>query len=488
MSSLFKPVRTIYLDEQGKRVKKGTPGARKTRQRSTKWWGQYAVRGGRWHRVPLYTDKTASGQMLAELVRKAELGKANCADPFEEHAKRPLLEHLDDFERSLLAGGSTGKHITLKIGRIRRVVEGAGFKVIGDLSASRVQDFLAELRKAGVPVKQRNGTYRQQSTGTATLNYYLREIKAFARWLVRDRRTFDNVLTHLEGGNAALDKRHHRRGLDLDEVRTVVNKTALSTRVFRGLSGRDRSILYAVAFGTGFRVAELASLTTASFDLEGRVVYLDADKAKNRKETVQPISAELVETLRDWLKGKRLDGTCWPGSWTERAARMFRADLEDAGITYLTEDGFADFHALRHSYISRLAQSGIAPKLAQELARHSDTRLTMNRYAHVGLYDLATAVDSLPTLAGDKSAALAATGTDDRQVLRAHGRAQETEISCQGLTTVDGTMTGEGPAHLDPEPLKNAINDGICERMTTHDSTSGGGDRTRDTRLMKPLL
>jgi site-specific recombinase XerD len=61
---------------------------------------------------------------------------------------------------------------------------------------------------------------------------------------------------------------------------------------------------------------------------------------------------------------------------------------------------YTDFHSLRHSYISRLVQSGASPKVAQTLARHSTVKLTLGRYAHVGLYDLASAVNGLPALIG----------------------------------------------------------------------------------------
>ena len=43
------------------------------------------------------------------------------------------------------------------------------------------------------------------------------------------------------------------------------------------------------------------------------------------------------------------------------------------------------FHALRHTYISRLVASGANIKVAQELARHSTPTLTLGRYAHVQL-------------------------------------------------------------------------------------------------------
>src|SRR5262249_584937 len=42
---------------------------------SRKWYGEYRDAAGVLQCVPLATDKTAAGQMLAELVRRAELKK-----------------------------------------------------------------------------------------------------------------------------------------------------------------------------------------------------------------------------------------------------------------------------------------------------------------------------------------------------------------------------------------------------------------------------
>ena len=60
---------------------------------------------------------------------------------------------------------------------------------------------------------------------------------------------------------------------------------------------------------------------------------------------------------------------------------LFRSPYKDA-------DGrCADFHCLRHTFITALAGSGVTPKTAQTLARHSTITLTMDRYTHVGIHD-----------------------------------------------------------------------------------------------------
>ncbi len=59
---------------------------------------------------------------------------------------------------------------------------------------------------------------------------------------------------------------------------------------------------------------------------------------------------------------------------------------------------YADFHALRKTFITNLSKSGVSPKMAQSLARHSDINLTMNVYTDVVLEDQAIAVELLPSL------------------------------------------------------------------------------------------
>ncbi len=72
----------------------------------------------------------------------------------------------------------------------------------------------------------------------------------------------------------------------------------------------------------------------------------------------------------------------------------------------------ADFHSLRHSFVTLLSKTGVHPKTAQELARHSTIDLTMNVYTHARLADLGAAVEGLPSLLPASVYCLAATGTD----------------------------------------------------------------------------
>jgi hypothetical protein len=57
---------------------------------------------------------------------------------------------------------------------------------------------------------------------------------------------------------------------------------------------------------------------------------------------------------------------------------------------------FADFHANRHTFISRLGRSGVSLLTAQKLARHSDPRLTANVYNHLDEAEKAAAIELMP--------------------------------------------------------------------------------------------
>lgn len=59
---------------------------------------------------------------------------------------------------------------------------------------------------------------------------------------------------------------------------------------------------------------------------------------------------------------------------------------------------YADFHSLRHTFISNLANGGVHPAVAQSLARHSTIALTMNTYTHIVGKAEVEALSKLPNL------------------------------------------------------------------------------------------
>ena len=96
---------------------------------------------------------------------------------------------------------------------------------------------------------------------------------------------------------------------------------------------------------------------------------------------------------------------------------------------------------MRHTFGSLLAASGVHPKLAQELMRHSDINLTMSRYTHVFSGQEANAVAKLPDFSKRRPQANKATGTDGQwvePVVKSYSKTySKLTVNLQKRTTLD---------------------------------------------------
>lgn len=210
-------------------------------------------------------------------------------------------------------------------------------------------------------------------------------------------------------------------------------------------------MMYVLAGWTGFRKGEVGSLTLRSFQLEDDppTATVAACYSKRKRRDTQILHPEVVRLLKEWLAMKQgleqpdllfpVSGKV-PGGKERKTHKMMQRDLEAARKTWIEEGKteaemdarektdflkycddnglFADFHSNRHLFITSLERANLSPKMAQTLARHSDIRLTLGVYTHVGLHDQTAAIQSLPSPPGanvgpeDNAAALRATGTD----------------------------------------------------------------------------
>ena len=373
------------------------------------------------------TDASAAAVLERELQQREAKRVAGLVSPFDAHEKRPLTEHLEDWRRWLTAKGNTDRHARDHWGKAKRLIDGCRFSTWKDIGALRVQEWLHEQRKEGLSPQ--------------TANYYLAAVKGFCRWMVKDRRAAESTIAHLSAFNTQGDRRHDRRAFDDAELRVLLDATAtLPTRC--GMTGPQRAMLYRFAVETGLRAGEIRSLTPASCDLDADepTVTVAAAYSKHRREDVQPIRRDFAFELASYLDGRAPDVPIFDLPHPCTIVRMLRADMRVArarwilsvqdrserrkrrGSTFLAyrdDSGRClDFHAFRHTFITRLTRADVAPKLAQSLARHSRIDLTMNLYTHVARVPLSEAIERTPTLdaprrRSDSERAVAlATGTD----------------------------------------------------------------------------
>ena len=134
---------------------------------------------------------------------------------------------------------------------------------------------------------------------------------------------------------------------------------------------RDRALLE-VLYGTGLRVAEAASLTTAAVAPAGLVRVL----GKGGKERVVPLAGQAraaveryLETGRPVLAGAAAGDALWVG---ERGG-----PLGVRGIRRVVRARLGTFpHSLRHSFATHLLEGGADLRTVQELLGHRELATT----------------------------------------------------------------------------------------------------------------
>ena len=160
---------------------------------------------------------------------------------------------------------------------------------------------------------------------------------------------------------------------------------------------------------TGLRLGDVCGLRWEAIDLEAGILRVQT--AKTDTEIVAPLHPDLEKWLRSCrrgigkapvfpdLAGKRTGGA---GGLSAQFARL----LKKAGIirkTIRSGDGAGhrtsnlSYHSLRHSFVSALANEGVAPDVRQRLAGHADAKVHA-RYTHHEIENLRAAVAKLPGL------------------------------------------------------------------------------------------
>ncbi|MFW6114359.1 MAG: tyrosine-type recombinase/integrase [bacterium] len=110
---------------------------------------------------------------------------------------------------------------------------------------------------------------------------------------------------------------------------------------------------------------------------------VEAAYSKHRQRDVLPLHLDLVPLIRKQVSLLHNGDPLFPFLKDRKTTEMIKADLEAAGIPYQDADGlYADFHALRHSFITGAWESGESPEVVMSLARHRSLQMTM-QYTHV---------------------------------------------------------------------------------------------------------
>lgn len=418
---------------------------------------------------------------LLEAARLASLEELMAHLEGRKDAQGRLV--LVGFRQDLEARATTAQYAALTVNRVKRVLQGCKFVFWSDIRPSKVMVFLSDLRRDQAEAEG----HVHRGISAQSFNFYLTAFKSFCRWMVKDGRASESPVQFLDGLNVRTDRRHDRRALTVKELRTLLDNTRRGPARL-GMSGAERAGLYRLAVETGLRAGELASLTAESFSLAGDrpTVTVKAAFSKHRREDVLPLRLETAEDLRLVLRNKLPLAPVFNLA-LGHTARMFREDLEAARaawiaegetaeertqregsrfLSYVDSQGrYADFHALRHTAATLLANSGTHPRTAQSLMRHSTMELTMTTYTHTVMESERAAVERLPDLGAPEKDIAAATGTDDERVrenlvanLVQNGGPGRTDSDLAGFSA-DSQKASESPTEPGKRISKRRVRD-----------------------------
>jgi integrase len=206
------------------------------------------------------------------------------------------------------------------------------------------------------------------------------------------------------------------------------------------LEGHRHKLLFLMALSTGLRIAELLGLRWADIDMESgeltvnqtlrREVKIDiskGEKSEGMKTEIQagtpktessrrsiPLLPEIITELRLHKirqneertaagLGKYIDNDLvFPNEIGEptdarNLTRSYKRVLDRAGIKY------KKFHALRHTFATRLFERGVPLITVSKLLGHSDTSITADIYTHVMPEEKIKAIEKLNDLFSPKA-------------------------------------------------------------------------------------
>ena len=163
-------------------------------------------------------------------------------------------------------------------------------------------------------------------------------------------------------------------------------------------SFRNYSIVISLYIGyySGLRLCETLALEKSDFDFINNEIHITKQldcigkqtkvlKTTNKLKTnsssaVIPLAEPLKEILVKWFNKNPYNHVICDIEGNYIHDSFIKTTLKQ--ISKKTNIYF-HFHMLRHTFISNLANNGVEPQIAKELARHSDIATTMNIYTHV---------------------------------------------------------------------------------------------------------
>ena len=317
------------------------------------------------------SDKVVANAKAERFRSQKELELAGLAlPPLQITARKaPIWELLAEYIAEMTSQRRDGRYVKGTKAQLERLTGEARWRTLGDVTS----DSFLSWRRANATLSAK------------TLNEYRGSALKFLDWLVGQERLAANPLGKVGKIDGRNDIKRERRAYTLEEL----------GRLFA--VSEDRAIVYKTAFYTGLRKDELRELQWGDIrkSAEGVFLQLRASTTKNGKADRLPLPAKLAGELEE-LRPASCTASDRVFATVPRMPRFYK-DLKLAGIPRVDDHGrVSDFHAFRKSLSTALLMGGTVPRVAQELMRHSDLKLTTGTYTDARALPLQAAVESLP--------------------------------------------------------------------------------------------
>ena len=145
-----------------------------------------------------------------------------------------------------------------------------------------------------------------------------------------------------------------------------------------GKVGRDWQTTIMIGLYTGLRLGDATSLKWADVDLDRRVIHYIPSKTRKHRIVVHiPIHRVLAKCLVD----NRNDSEYVTPARIGRVGKVYFTDgdktfaqlMADAQIEKASDKEKLSFHCFRHTFVSRLAEAGVALDVRMRLVGHTST-------------------------------------------------------------------------------------------------------------------
>jgi integrase len=318
------------------------------------------------------SDKQVAASKLAEIVRLEQRQRQGLDDPIQqtETLAMPLKSLVHEWVTYLVKNDRKPHYCGIMEKFMGVLMRECLWRTVGDIRP----DSFVDWRDAN------------RDKAAKTRNEYLGCARAFLNWLVKAGRLRSNPLASVEKCEMRGKQVRNRRSLSHDEfLRLLV------------AGGEARGVVYAVAYYTGLRRSEIASLCWGDIDLASATVTIRAEHAKNKTSVRLPLHLDLREMLSRYFEACGSPGHSVKALAVPPRLRAYDQDLKTAGIPKRDKRGrVADFHSLRHSCATRLAAENVPLAIAMRLMRHSDPKLTAKAYVDQDALPLAESIAKLP--------------------------------------------------------------------------------------------